>query len=559
MNRQAQSSLLSLIITICFLSIQSIEYWNIRTNSLFFQYPYVEFDGFSWLIEGWSIATGIKTDLAFVRAPGLPIILAMLFQLKAESLFPFLAVALETTFFWLLYRLLKYFTTITASFITVFCFYCMSHLHLFFLHVRAEPWVITLQLYSILQLIENPGSIKRTVFSGFLIGLSWYFQHAIPVVLFFWIFLSLRKCSENDSGKTILAWFATFVVTIAPLHLYKAFVYGNPFYTKVVQFELLGAWVEGLLYYPYAMFVFMGPVFAVVALVGCCLMVYRSRQNLASHMKLFFVTGTVVNLVFWGVFYRWLELRFLLYFIPFLAIGFAAVIEKLIQLRRQFRVIVLFLLIYSGGVLAAISRPLSGIPFSINRVHLLPDISVNIPSKMIGPMAAIFPDLSMAEIVQNNASYLPLFDYFEYLSKNRNTIYSHAISMLQNDLSEIVRMGAMKNGDTLCARGELNIPDDFWYFAEVRRWEEKKLLFNPSKSSESRFHFFHPVFTHYIRHRIVSALGANLCSCVEPQQLSIIYSIESLDANVMPEDLVAIYRGQMITLAIKKAPEGRKS
>jgi len=170
-------------------------------------------------------------------------------------------------------------------------------------------------------------------------ALSFHFQYAIvwltPAFLYCW-FVEIRPADGplRHADRIALAAVALGLVLVAPPFLYKWKHFGDPLFSKVTQFGLVRPHFFGMPYYAVNLLAYFGLPAAVVAIYGF----FRSlgRSGFAGFMSLCFLCWAA----FWVFLYSWLDSRFILYAVPFVAVALAEGLERidvpaLISFRTQ--------------------------------------------------------------------------------------------------------------------------------------------------------------------------------------------------------------------------------
>jgi len=292
---------------------------------LAYTYPFITFDGFQWILDA-DFYAGKDVTTAF-RNPGLPLVIAVLGKLGAMRYLPLLTTALLGVFVVYLALLLvteRYRPWIVA--VTVLLVFLNYTLQTTFDFVLADPWAMTLQLVAIHHLRRAKDDLRQLFPSVVAAALSFHFQYAVawltPAFLYCW-FVEIRPAakSRQHADRIVLAAVALGLVLVAPPFLYKWKHFGDPLFSNVTQFPLVRPHFFGMPYYAVNLLAYFGLPAAVVAVYGF----FRSlgRGGFAGFMSLCFLCWAA----FWVFLYSWLDSRFILYAVPFVAVAIAEGLE----------------------------------------------------------------------------------------------------------------------------------------------------------------------------------------------------------------------------------------
>src|SRR5438128_1222381 len=290
-------------------------------------YPFITFDGFQWILDA-DFYAGRDVTTAF-RNPGLPLVIALLGKVGATRYLPLLTTALLAIFVLYLALLLmreRYRPWVVA--VTVLLVFFNYTLQTTFDFVLADQWAMTLQLAAIYHLRRAKDDLRHLFAFVIMAALSFHFQYAIawltPAFLYCW-FVEIRPADGplRHADRIALAAVALGLVLVAPPFLYKWKHVGDPLFSKVTQFGLVRPHFFGMPYYAVNLLAYFGLPAAVVAVYGF----FRSlgRSGFAGFMSLCFLCWAA----FWVFLYSWLDSRFILYAVPFVAVALAEGLERI--------------------------------------------------------------------------------------------------------------------------------------------------------------------------------------------------------------------------------------
>ncbi|MBN1617751.1 hypothetical protein JW887_00205 [Candidatus Dojkabacteria bacterium] len=222
-------------------------------------------------------------------------------------------------------------------------------------------------------------AIKKKLNLTFLfLGISALFQNYAYFIATIWIFLSFweffkeKKLDFKSSiKKTFLLGFV-FIIPNLPVLLYKFIEFGNPLYTKVIQFQLLDFHTDSIFFYIVNLIDIY--TFPVICLVLFMIAIHAFQGKFFKFKYLY--SGLLWGLFFWIFCYDWNDKRFMLYILPFvyLIAGNAMsyiinLMEKLKDIRGAFLFFLISILfLHSFNNVSGFLTP--------NQVVLFPDLSV---------------------------------------------------------------------------------------------------------------------------------------------------------------------------------------
>jgi len=341
---------------------------------LAFTYPFITFDGFQWILDA-DFYLGKDVTTAF-RNPGLPLVIAVLSKLGASRYLPLLTAALLGVF--VLYLALLLVTeryrpwTVAVTVLLVVFNYTLQTTFDF---VLADPWAMTLQLVAIYHLRRARDDPRQLFAFVAAAALSFHFQYAVacltPAFLYCW-FVEIRPAvkSRPHVDRIALVAVAFGLVLITPPFLYKWKHFGDPFFSRVTQFALVRPHFFGMPYYAVNLLAYFGLPAAAIAGYGFFKSV--GRRGFSGFMSLSFLCWAA----FWMFLYSWLDSRFILYAVPFVAVALAEGLERvdlpsLMSFRTQSlaRALLGWALVPLALLYSLYDR---GSPFAANRLPITP-------------------------------------------------------------------------------------------------------------------------------------------------------------------------------------------
>lgn len=346
---------------------------------LAFTYPFISYDGYQWILDGLHYR-GEDVTTAW-RNPALPLLMALLTTLHLDRFLPALQAALLGVLLWQLGWLLRRTFSHAVVALTLLLLFFGYSLQTFFDWVLADPWALTAQVIALRYLLEAREDSRALPKAAAWAAVSFLFQYAIgwliPAFAVWW-WVALRPAHAGDRERflrhTGIA-VAIGLAIVAPIFVYKLFHFHDPFYSAVTQFELLGLHFDGLPFYAVAFSIFFGWPVALLALHGFCKGIDRGGDAPLLWLCL------LCNAVFWVLLYRWLDPRFLLYFLPSVAFALAqgldslGIISWLIPRRDRIpRTVVAWGALITSMLIALYPRPS---PFASSILPLGPETSLS--------------------------------------------------------------------------------------------------------------------------------------------------------------------------------------
>lgn len=460
------------------------------------------FDGYEWLTDSLLFDYGLEAN-STLRCPGLPLVLATLRALQIDRFFPLFCSALLFSFLIGAYHLVRIFVGQVTALLTIFCLLSMARLTSFFFFILADAWAITFLTIGIAFLLSPKLGRNRAVLSGSSLGVSWCFQYAVgilaPALI---LFISIRFVKEPKERRNLV-----LVPLIASLFFFLEQGWrfshcGSFFCSRLVQFPLLGWHDYGVLFYLLNGTAFIGLPFLFLVLFGGI-----SALGAKAREEWFIMISFCSFLLFWVFFYRWLEVRFLLYFTPmfgvFLALGLSSLGNICLGwLSRCFLLAYLWLgLVYAGQIP---DQP--GFPFYSRALPLWPNQMLQFEEQAVDDSSALAIQWSKPKLEKYQGSYWPLYSQAVHILRECPAPATQ-LDKLREEMKRIEEvLNNSKNNSPLAVRGELDRNYDFWYFAKWRREHYPE-------------HFtsgFHPYWLFVLRNQIIYNLKREIVPCSAP-------------------------------------------
>lgn len=298
--------------------------WLVRPD-LIFNYPFITYDGFQWMTDSLHYSNNY-VDVT-QRNPAIPLVFAVLRLLNIVDFFPAILCLLTWLFYFGCYRFTREFVGVTAATFATFVFIFVFKLHNFFDFILADPWTITLIVFSIRELLVSGRDERHLRLFALYLGLSVNFQFtpAFLAPAFIWYFTrpEIFKFWINRPN-ILLQSCAIFLCLAFPQFIYKWIHFGNPLYSHVIHFPLVEFHLFGLVYYALNFLAWLGFPLACFVIWGFT-STFKSKETKIQFVHMLFTC----MFVFWVLFYTWLDTRFLIYLFPFWFVYFAILAEKI--------------------------------------------------------------------------------------------------------------------------------------------------------------------------------------------------------------------------------------
>jgi hypothetical protein len=325
---------------------------------------------------------------------------------------------------------------------------------------------------------------------AFWAPVSFLFQYAIgwlvpAFVIYF--FLEIRPAHRDRAAlyRMVGLAIAVGVLLIAPLFVYKAVRFGDPFHSGVIQFGLLGPHWFGVPYYAVNYFAFFGiPVAAMIA-YGFFKGLTDRGVSVLVYLCLFSCA------IFWIFFYRWLDVRFLLYFVPFagylLAKGIDALdLVSLLSWRSQPLPRTLFA--YGVVGLSFLYGPHDrGMPFVSTTLPLTPQTVLVFSSEPITKWGGNITIGIDKLHIENLDRGLPAFSFlFHYYPRHRTAVPPEAVQELR-ELEDVDAAASARLGPLYSVASCGSLPQDY-FSAKKREVELRRQLRSCTDASDARLY-----------------------------------------------------------------------
>lgn len=302
------------IILFSFLKVYFITPVDLNNDNFLETYKYFTPDSYDWLVNGKYLF--VHEDITY-RQPGLPLIIKLLMSINLLGLLPLINHIVLLIFLYSTYQVsLLINPHRNRKYLALFLIYILFtnyYLQYFTNLILADIYAFTFISLAFYFLFKNQWKL-----SYLFLGISWLFQNFAPVLIPVFMIYSLFV--QHNRKKIIIKRLTEFVVYgivfLLPCSwwlIYKTINFGNPFYTKVAQFELLAPNFNSINYY----------VFNSLAIYGfilCFILIYflvRTKDFWTNKMLISFIISIFITFIFWVVLYEWNDRRFLLYFMPF--------------------------------------------------------------------------------------------------------------------------------------------------------------------------------------------------------------------------------------------------
>ena len=278
-----------------------------------FAYPYISFDGYQWITDGLHYLN--RSLEASHRNPLLPITFMLLGKLGLVDLYPLLIACVTIAVYGSCYWFLRAFFYPSVTRLTILWFFFVFRIHNFFDFVLADPWCLTCVVFGFGCLVRLKRDPRYLLGAAGAFGLALNYQFA-PVfmspALLWYLTRYLRGINFVEIRGLLVKATILFLVLALPQFIYKWIAFGSPLYSHIIHFPLIRLHLFGLPYYTLNFVAFLGWPLAACVTVGWFKCVHERRAE-----------WELVNLswfcmfFFWILMYLWLDVRFMLYLVPF--------------------------------------------------------------------------------------------------------------------------------------------------------------------------------------------------------------------------------------------------
>ncbi len=338
------------LITMALLKVYFITPNDISNDNFFFTYQFFTPDGYDWVVNAKYLF--VSEDISY-RQPGLVLIIKTLMFFNILGILPLINHIVLMVLLYCSFRLILVLNPGRKSeilgLVLVFLLYLNYYLQHFTNLVLADLYAVTLISLAFLALFKKKFSL------GFLmLGISWTFQNFAPFILpAFILYPILSNDNRSQFLQKLLRWIPKSllygVIFAAPNGLWllhKYFTFGNPFYTRVGQFELLSPNFDSLFYYGFNSLA----LFGLVPLIVLFYLTINYKEVIKNKMLLVFVVSIAITFIFWIIFYDWDDRRFLLYFLPYYLPLINLILVSL-NLRTIYLALIAVLLVFNTTVI----------------------------------------------------------------------------------------------------------------------------------------------------------------------------------------------------------------
>jgi hypothetical protein len=383
-----------------------------------FTYPFITYDGFQWITDSNHYLD--RSIDAVHRNPGLPLTFALLKLFDAVDIFPQLLGVLTVVLFAGIYWLARAFVGPGPARLTTFWFFAVFKLHSFIDYVLSDQWCVTaivLGLGCLVRAKENPKLIFGAA-AAFGLALNYQFAPGFMAPALIWyVFRGIGWKWIKDHRGVVLGAVALFLALALPQFIYKWIAFGSPLYSHVIHFPLLRFHLFGIPSYFVGFFTFLGWPLAVMVFLGF----KKIFKEPAPEVQLIHAT-MVCMYVFWILFYLWLDIRFLLYFLPMWVVYGAIAIERFsIIPKLSFRSktimqrVTIVVAVYLSLSLAAFKEG----AFASNYIALTPQMVIRFSTQpiTIWGVAALTTNSITTEHADTDEALMAFFRYIRFYRK----------------------------------------------------------------------------------------------------------------------------------------------
>jgi glycosyltransferase involved in cell wall biosynthesis len=278
-------------------------------------YKYIIIDSYDWIANGVNV---FENKFISFRNPALPLIIKLLWHFNLMSLLPVINHIFLVAMIYYIVRIMdkleiKKYIQIYPLSIIIFNNYINNYANYIMADLLAVT-VITISFYYLLQ--------KKWKLSCLILGISSLFQNfgllLLPVWMIYYVVetkqLHLRRILTVKFVKKAAVLTVIALLPNIPWFIYKLFIWGDPLYTKVKQFELLTLHFDTVLYYIVA-FSSIFSIFSTLILLSGTIKNIAQKKIREVYI---FIISIIYVLFFWVLLYNWATRRFLFYLIPFL-------------------------------------------------------------------------------------------------------------------------------------------------------------------------------------------------------------------------------------------------
>lgn len=317
---------------------------NLNNDTFLYYYKFLVPDSYDWIINAKYFEDLGSTS---VRQPGFTLLVKLFLSLNSLWM---IIVLNQLVFIGILFFVYEIITRLTnnnlkTKYLTLFfllIIYQNNYLQIFSNYFLSDLYAIFFYSSSLVLLLRG---YKK--FSAILLGISWLFQNFSPILLpIFLVYIFLNQNREIKFDKTIfkslratLEYLLLFLLPNLPWLIYRFILFGNPFFTKVLQFELVIPNGNSIFYYSFNGTSIFGILFIPIIVI----LTIKVFENRLDRNSLLLTSLLITSLIFWVIVYEWNDRRFLLYLIPFiLPLSFKMIFDLKIRTATKYFLILLF-------------------------------------------------------------------------------------------------------------------------------------------------------------------------------------------------------------------------
>jgi len=394
-------------------------------DKFFTNYKYFMSDSFDWIANGIFLFN--SKEITF-RNPGLPLIIKALYGLNILFLLPLFNYVVLIFILINIFQITKFLTKNTSISLIACLFIFLNYsVQDYSNWILADYYAICFYTISLKYLLSNKFSR-----SFLYLGISSIFQNfAFFLVPVWFIYIFVLKIdiknlllSQISMIKTYLRYFILFFVFPGIWFAYKLYLFGNPFYTGVIQFDLFKPNLNLLFFYIITCITMFGPILFLIRKI------FRKSNNLN---VIFMFFSLLYTFSFWSFFYYWADRRFMLYCIPFFYPLIFYVFYK--NCNKKYHLISFFyLLLVLYPTTISIGNGFTQNIVPITNWHKL-KFNTHFETKY-NTININFPvDFVIEKYEKKNILFPGFFEIFynkNYLLNNDNTLYNRYISYLND-------------------------------------------------------------------------------------------------------------------------------
>jgi len=320
---------------------------NLDNDNFLNNYVFTTPDSYDWIANGINL---FKSDEITLRNPGYVIIIKILNELNVLYLLPLLN---QLIFGFLLVAIFKLILQVSArkstAYIIILIMFLNYHLHAFANYLLSDYFAIFLMTVAVYYFFKN-----KIILSYFFLGLSALFQNFAFFLFPIWILINLIFELKGENYKNLfkiilkkipqyLVYLLIFINLNFFWFVYKFIRFGNPLYSKIIQFDLLEINFDSFLFYG----VVLISIFGLGLIISLLFIIFKFRSVLKNENLFLVLISGIFTLFFWIILYNWNDRRFMLYlipfYLPFLALGLEEFIRKINIVPK---ILLYFLIIY---------------------------------------------------------------------------------------------------------------------------------------------------------------------------------------------------------------------